>query len=248
MRVRARRRCARTPGTTTGWADLGRRVGNAPVHTLGPGRELRAHLANAVAQGDDRVEPLSDELVEVLGAIGADVDATLRKDTDRIGMERLRMASSARRADRAADIRSSSASAIWDRALFPVHRNSTRGRRRDRPGGAGRAPRTRVRALDAARGRAAECDAAGGEIDRVVAVAPVGRASARRHESSVAEQAQVVRHQVLGLVEQDRQLLDGPVALHQLSHQAPPQRMRGQPQEHGRPVGFGPGCGDQLHS
>ena len=37
---------------------LERRVGNAPVHELGVGRELRADLADAVAQRDHHVEAL----------------------------------------------------------------------------------------------------------------------------------------------------------------------------------------------
>ena len=54
---------------------LERRVGDAPVHELGVGRELRAHLSDAVAEGDHGIEALGGELVEVLGAVGADVDA-----------------------------------------------------------------------------------------------------------------------------------------------------------------------------
>src|SRR5258708_39555474 len=51
------------------------RVGNAPVHELRVRRELAAHLADAVAQRDHQVEPPREELVEVLAAIRADVDA-----------------------------------------------------------------------------------------------------------------------------------------------------------------------------
>ena len=81
---------------------LERGVGNAPVHELGAGRELRADLSNAVAQRDHRVEPLGDELVDVLGAVRADVDSTLLKDADGVGMQWFRMATRARRFDRPA--------------------------------------------------------------------------------------------------------------------------------------------------
>ena len=103
---------------------LERRVGDAPVDELGSRRELRADLANAVAQRDHRVEPLGAELVEVLGAVGADVDARTCAGRGRRwdaaasgGCRRWR-----RRSCRPTCC-SSSASAIWDRALFPVHRN-----------------------------------------------------------------------------------------------------------------------------
>ena len=72
------------------------------MHTLRFGRELRAHLANAIAQSDDGVEPLRDELFNVFGAVPADVDATRSQDADGIGMKRLRMASSAGGSDEAA--------------------------------------------------------------------------------------------------------------------------------------------------
>jgi hypothetical protein len=72
------------------------------MHPLRFGRELRAHLANAIAQGDDRVEPLRDELVKVLRAVTADVDATPSEDANGIRMKRFRMASSAGGSDDAA--------------------------------------------------------------------------------------------------------------------------------------------------
>ena len=65
--------------------------------------------------------------------------------------------------------------------------------------------------------RLAELGSAGDEVDGVVAVAPVRRAPPRRHKSAIAEQTQVVGHQVLGLAEQQRQLLDRPIAAHQLA-------------------------------
>ncbi len=53
--------------------------------------ERRAHLANPVAQGDDRVEPFADEFVDVLAAVQADVDPALAHHAHRIRMERLGM-------------------------------------------------------------------------------------------------------------------------------------------------------------
>jgi hypothetical protein len=46
------------------------------VDELGSVGELRADLANSVAQRDHRVEPLRAEFIDVLGAVRADVDPT----------------------------------------------------------------------------------------------------------------------------------------------------------------------------
>ncbi len=75
---------------------------------------------------------------------------------------------------------------------------------------------------------------AGIEVDRVVAVATVGRAPMRRHQPTVAKQAQVIRHQILRLADERDQLLHGPIALHQLAQQPPTDRMRRQPHERRR--------------
>ena len=58
---------------------------------------------------------------------------------------------------------------------------------------------------------------AGSEIDRVVRVAPVGRAATREHQPTVAELAEVVRHETLRLVNELRQLPYRPIAADQLA-------------------------------
>src|SRR5688572_15996311 len=58
------------------------RVGHAPVHELRARRELRAHLANAIAERDHLVEALRDELVDVLRAVRADVDVSPLEHTN----------------------------------------------------------------------------------------------------------------------------------------------------------------------
>ena len=79
-----------------------------------------------------------------------------------------------------ADMCSRSASAIWDRALLPVHRNNTRGRRRELPSSwtRRRLRRETQRGVQRAAG-ALQRLAAGDEVDGVVAVAAVRRAAAR---------------------------------------------------------------------
>ena len=62
---------------------------------------------------------------QVLGGVAGDVDATLGHHPHRVGVQRLGMAAGAARLDRVPERCSSSASAICERALLPVHRNRT---------------------------------------------------------------------------------------------------------------------------
>ena len=77
----------------------------------------------------------------------------------------------------------------------------------------------------------------GGEVDRVVGVATVGGAATREHESTVAELAEVIRHEALRLVDELGELRHGAVAADQLAQQPPANRVRGQPHEGGRRIG-----------
>ena len=72
-----------------------RGVGNAPVHETRMGRELGTDLPDPVAQRDHDVETLRDELVQVLGAVPADVDTALLHHAHRVGVQRLRVAAGA---------------------------------------------------------------------------------------------------------------------------------------------------------
>src|SRR5215208_2294235 len=60
------------------------------------------------------------------------------------------------------------------------------------------------------------------EVDAVVAVAAIGRATTSGHQLAGSQLTQVVRHQALGLVEQLDQLPDRTIAVHQLPQQPPP--------------------------
>src|SRR5262245_27160521 len=72
------------------------------MRELGMRGELWTDLSNAIAQRDHHVEALRNELVEVLGAVGADVDPALSHDPYGIGVQRLGMTTGARCGDRAA--------------------------------------------------------------------------------------------------------------------------------------------------
>ena len=90
--------------------------------------KFRAHLADPVAQADHVVEPLPGERAHGAWLTAADVDAVLQHHPDRVGVQRLRVAARAGRLIASPASCSANASAIWERALFPVHKNSTRTR------------------------------------------------------------------------------------------------------------------------
>ena len=73
------------------------------------------------------------------------------------------------------------------------------------------------------------------EIDRVVAVAGIGRAAVRAHKATVPELSQVVRHQVLWLVDQIGEFPNRAVALDQCFEETPAQGMGGEGEESRRP-------------
>ncbi len=211
---------------------LERRVGNAPMDELWSRRELRADLTNAVAQCDHRVESLGAELIEVFGAVGADVDPVRVKDPDRVGMQRLRTAAGADSLDRTRrHVLEQRFCDLRPRAVTRAEEQHPRSATLSSEIVDRRVPRARSPARGAARACALQRITAGGQVDRVVAVASVGRALAGLDQGTFAEQAQVVRDQALRLVDQDHQLAHGPIALHQLPQQPPPKRVRRQPHE-----------------
>ena len=87
----------------------------------------------------------------------------------------------------------------------------------------------------------------GDEIDRVVAVAPVGRTTVRGHQATFPQQPQVVGDQVLRFADDHAQLLHGPIAAHELAQQPPSKRVCRQPQERRRAVGWRTGWSGRVH-
>ena len=127
---------------------------------------------------------------------------------------------------------STSASAICERALLPVHRNSTRGR-----AGTG-APPTLARrcrrqpqaGMQRAAGRRQQLPAAR-QVEAVVGVAPIGRAAPHRHQPLGPQPPQVVGDQALRSSDQGAQLAHLSIAAPELAQQPPAQRVPGQPHE-----------------
>ncbi len=78
-----------------------RRVRETPVDMLRVSRKHRAHFSHAVANGDDIVECLPDEIIQVFGALVADVDPYLGHRLQRERMDGLRLASRAEDLDSA---------------------------------------------------------------------------------------------------------------------------------------------------
>jgi hypothetical protein len=70
------------------------------------------------------------------------------------------------------------------------------------------------------------------QVEVVVAVAAVEGAAGGVDQPRVPQQPEVVRDQVLRLVDPARQLADALVAVGERAQQLPPQRVCAQPQEH----------------
>src|SRR4051812_40324547 len=69
------------------------RIFDAPMERLAVTVELRAVFANLVAERDDVVELLPDEIAQRFGLPASDVDTPSRKDLDRVAVHGFRLAS-----------------------------------------------------------------------------------------------------------------------------------------------------------
>ena len=127
---------------------------------------------------------------------------------------------------------SARASAICERALLPVHRNSTRATARARAARLG-APGDRPKAGCSA-GRRSTAVAAARQVEDVVGVAAVGQRCgasrpARRRAADAGGRRPGLRRR-----RERAQLAHAPIAARRLAQQPPAQRVPGQPQEAGR--------------
>ena len=106
-------------------------VGDAPVDGLGRPGELGADLPDAVAEGDDEVEPSPGELPEVLGrSLGRCRCRGSRRTRTAFGCTGLGWLPALTASTCPSESTSRRASAICERVPLPVQRNSTCGRRR----------------------------------------------------------------------------------------------------------------------
>ena len=210
---------------------LAGRVGDAPVDQLRMAGELRADLANPVAQRDHVAEPLPGELLQVLGPVPADVDAVLAHHPHRLRVQWLGTAARPGHLDRASG-------QLPEQRLGHLRATTVPGASEQHPSphpvgpgglalqlGPGTEPRMKGQP------GLGQPLAAAGQLDAVVGVPAVGRTAARRHQAARAELAQVVGDQALRLAQPPRQLADLAIGAGQLGQQPPAQRMAGQPQE-----------------
>ena len=157
---------------------LERRVGDAPVHELGMRRERRADLADAVAQGDHRVEALRANSSRCLVRFALMSMPRLAQHPDRVrdaaasgaaGAAQRRSSARHLLEQRLGDLRAGAVAGAQEQ-----HPSTATGRRSaDRAAPSARAERGMQRTA-----RGLERLAAGDEVDRVVAVATVRRAAA----------------------------------------------------------------------
>ena len=183
---------------------LGGRIRNAPVRHRRWPWEVGADLAHAIAQADHMVEPLPDELLQVLGATALDVEAAFAHHLHGGRVQRLGMAAGADHLHPdAAD-----AAGGWPRpsgtgSCCRSQEQHPDPRRTAEPG----------RAAAAGPGRRPGCSVAAGvgeplaardQIEAVVGVAPVRGAPPHGHQPAATQLAQVVRRQALPLADQRR--------------------------------------------
>ena len=230
--------------SNAGYEALGRWRPRAPGRARSNGRAraapgTRADLANAVTQGDHRVESLRAELVEVLRSSLADVEPVGPQDADGVGMER--SSGCCRRLRRARHPQTSARPAPRRSATEHCCRctGTTPAARRREPCARGLSGATTARCIAGCSAAPAPSSASrtGGQVDRVVAVATVRRAAPSAHQPTIAKQTKVIRDQALWLVDEHRQLPHGSITLHELSQQPPPHRVRRQPYEQRRVPG-----------
>ncbi len=203
------------------------RVGDAPVDHLRMAGELRADLADPVAQADHVPEPLPGERVQVLGPAPADVDAVLVHDQHRLRVQRLGLAARAGRLDRVPAELSEQRLGQLRAGAVPGAQEQHADARPDPIRGRRDQPQARVESP----ARLGQELGAAGQVDAVIGVPAVGRAAPGGHQPARLELAEVVGNQALRLAEQTGELADLPVAAPQLGQQLPAQRMSGQPQE-----------------
>lgn len=60
-------------------------IGEGMVDHAGGGGEDGAHVAGVIANGDDPIEGLAGELIDVLGTVMGNIDADFREGGDRLG-------------------------------------------------------------------------------------------------------------------------------------------------------------------
>ena len=223
VRSKAGKVCASLPGSRAG-------SGRLQWTSSGPPGNSGQTSADAIAQADHVVEALPGEPAQALGTSPGDVDATRAHHTDRVGMQRLRVAPGAHGLDRATgEVLAERLGHLRARAVARAQEEHAGDRGADlglrAVASACREPRVQ-RHAGAGEQLAAAC-----EVEDVVGVAAVGSTATRRHEATVAEPPQVIRDQALAPVRLRAELAHAAIAACQLGQQPPSQRVSGQLQE-----------------
>jgi hypothetical protein len=86
----------------------------------------RAGFFGVIANGDDDMEVVADELVDGLGAVPGNIDADLLHHGDGLGADQAGFRAGENTSKCSPASCRSSPSAIWLRAELPVHKNRTR--------------------------------------------------------------------------------------------------------------------------
>ena len=167
----------------------------------------------------------------MLRALPGDVDSVLvSHHPHRVGVQRLGVAACAVRLDPSTGARpGQSFGHLGAGAVARAQEQHPCDRRSRREGAGWRRDEVQPGVQRGAGGDEERADAV--EVDEVVGVAAVGRASSRRDQAAVPQLAEVVGDEALGLTHESGQLVHRPVAAAQLTEQSPAQRMTGELQE-----------------
>jgi hypothetical protein len=198
----------------SGWGR--RRIRDAPVDGTGVARELGADLADTVTEGDDEVEGLGGELVQVLGVVRAEVDAPLAHDAGCKGVKWAGVAAGAGHVDGAPG-------EPPEESLCHLRAAAVPGAEEEDPAAGGRAEGRQSKVEAGMEGDAAtrESFSTAREVDAVVGIAAVGGAFSHGDEVRRAEAGEVVGDEALGLADDIGELADVAVTPGELREQAP---------------------------
>ncbi len=207
--------------------ESGSRIGNAPVGGLRLTDELRADLTHPITHRYDTVEPLPFELVEMFRTVRRQVDTEIgTHHSHSVRMHWLRLAAGTVGLDRTIGVLAGERlSDLGSGAVTGAHEQHPIRHLPLRWGGAAIRRRQHGKTRVQVSADRAEHRTEPSEIDAVVRVSTIGGASTRNDKSHLTQFSEVVRNEVLRLIEQVGEFADGVVAPGEVRQQAPAQRV-----------------------
>src|SRR3954447_2782255 len=211
------------------------RILDAPMERLAVAAELRAVFANLVAERDDVVELLPDEIAQRFRLPASDVDTPSGKDLDRVAVHGFRLASGTD------DVHRAPSRAFKQRfgdlgtgAVAGAREQHARSVSRTASSEVGKWRNSNIEPRMQQRAGVRELLTAPVEVDPVVHRPSILRAPPRRHQPTGAKPPEVIRDEPLWFVDEVDHLLDEAITVRELDQHSPPQRMTGKLQKRRR--------------